>query len=256
MKMMNKKGQADIVGNVLSIIPKPVLFLLFIFFLGVIVYLLSPVFNTFGTFCDSNEEVVRVKDSNVFTNIGLLSSLPDAREIAGESIDPDRYLIKCTESINGTTRFLNNGCSDCDIIEGYTPTIDKTSDLCIRDAYRTSNDDLSWFNREVNCPLSDCRIPEGYYYESDIGKYACLGDCSSQTLAQLRDSKLNELGATPLNPNIEKDNSFEGIMQLGCTKSLRVEPRIKGIPIFRMEYWAMLILIGLLLIGIIRFAKK
>lgn len=254
-----KRGQADIIGNILSTIPKPVIFIFFIVLLGIISALLSPLFNAFGIFCESDLTVVKVHDANIIDNFKLMSSMPDATEIAGDSIDPDRYIfdiIKCTEFYNGSERFITSGdCHTCTILEDVEAKNYKT-DLCEGDAFRNDEADMSWWQRKVYCPTLDCRIPEGYYYEFDVGEYKCLTDCSSQTLANLRDKKLSELGAIPLYADDMDDMRFEGIFKFGCTKSLRVESTIKGVPIFRLEYWALILLIILMIWGLKHFGNK
>lgn len=253
--MMNKKGQADIVGNIISFIPKPVLFLIFIMLMGVIVILLSPMFNSFGVFCDSTGTIVKLHESNFITNIAVLRSIPDAKEIAGDNINPNKFLLKCTEWINGSQYLSTYGCSTCEF--GEIPSqVDARFDVCDGDAFRTPDNELSWWGENIKCPVADCRIPKGYYFEFDSGEYECIGDCSSQTLANVRDFRLDELGAVPMYEDNLYDNSASSFMKFGCSDALRVEPTVKGIPIFRLEYWLMMILISLLIWGISKFGKK
>lgn len=253
---MNKKGQADFIGNLLSTIPKPVLFLFFILLMAGIVALLSPVFNSFGIFCDSDGVVVSVPDANIITNFRLISSLPDADEIGGNSLDPNGLVTKCTQYHDGKSRFTDWGCSDCTHIEDLVSNIDTQADVCEGDAYRTPNANLSWIKRKFICPLDSCLIPEGYYYDVDTGFYECIGDCSSQTLAESRDKKLSELGAFPYYSEAVDDNSYSGLLMFGCSDNLKVQPTIKGVPIFDLKIWAVMILIILLLWGIMKFGKK
>jgi len=242
--MMNKKGQTDFIGNILSIIPKPVLFILFIALMSFIVILISPVFNAFGVYCDSSGEVVKLEQSDFVTNI--LLKIPDASEIGGDDINPDGKGYKCTEYINGSNYLKKNSCNDC--------TLYQDLEVCNGDAYRKSDEDLIWLLRVVNCPIDDCRIPKGYYYEFDTGLYECIGDCSTQTLKSERDNKLKELGSVPMYN--DGDSSSKDVFKFGCDKNLRVQPTIKGILIFDLKLWLVLILIMILLYGVINFRKK
>jgi len=252
----NKKGQADFIGNFLSVIPKPLLFLFFILLLTVIPLLLSPVFQSFGVFCQSDGTVLKLPESNIVTNIRLMATMPDAREIAGESLSPNRALYKCTEYVNDSFRLLDYGCSNCTHLDGYFSEVDFNARVCSGDAFRTDSANLNWWKRSVACPLDDCRIPKNYFYSVSTGSFECLGDCSSQVLAVSRDSKLFELGAYPYYAHDDDDNTFSGFFRFGCSESLRVEPTIKGIAVFRFEFWAILILIVLLGWAIMKFAKK
>ena len=255
--MFNKKGQADFIGNILSVIPKPLLFIFFIVLLGVIVNLLAPVFNSMGVYCDSNGDVVKLHDSNLFANINLINKLPDADDIAGEDIDPNGRIIKCVQTINGSYYHDKTPCTTCySTLDGVEGVYEDSNDVCSGDAFKTDKNSLNWYRRAIYCPVADCTIPEGYYFESDSGKYECLGDCSSQTLASKRDEKLYDMGARPLYANNYSDNSFNGVFKFGCNDNLRVEPTIKGIALFRLEYWALIILITLLLWGLIKLGKK
>ena len=246
---MNKKGQVDFIGNLLTLIPKPILFIFFIMLLGVITLLLSPVFNSFGVQCMSDGEVVKLHEGNFITNLRLINSLPDADEIGGSSLSVDNV---CLKQIDGKERFVSNGCVDCDLIN---TSVDNW-DYCIDDAYKTADVDLSWWKRTIDCPrTSFCNIPEGYYFESDTTDFVCIGACENQDLALVRDDKLRKLGARPLYLDKSGDD-IGGVFQYGCTRSLRVEPTIKGIPLFRLEYWAIFILIMLMLWGIMHFRQK
>ena len=252
-----RKGQTDFIGNLLSIIPKPLLFIFFILLLSVLTVLLSPVFNSFGVFCSSDGLVVKVSESGFFSNIRLISSLPSADDIAGDSIDPNGLFDKCVEFVNGSYRLLNFGCSDCEVLVDYTSKINTLADVCVGDAFRTSDVNLSWYRRTVSCPLFGyCQIPKGYYFEFDSGLFECIGDCSSQTLAVKYDEKLGELGAVPYYSVVDDSVSYKGLFRFGCSESLRVEPTVKGVALFRLSYWAIIMLIGLLLWAIIRFGKK
>lgn len=259
----NKLGQADILGNILTTIPKPLIFIFFIVILSVITALLSPVFNAFGVYCESDGTVVKVHDANIIDQFSLIRNLPDASEIAGDSIDPDKYwfdIAQCTKFYDGSQRFLSYGqCHSCteysDEVEDLMG-VDYKADVCIGDAFRSDDDDMNWWNRKVFCPTLDCRIPKGYYFEFDTGQYQCLVDCGSQTLANIRDEKLSELGAMPLYPGEVDSMRFEGIFKFGCSDTLKVEPTIKGVPLFRLEYWAIIILIILMFWALKNFGKK
>jgi len=249
---MNKKGQADFIGNFLSTIPKPILFIFFIVMLSFIASLLSPLFQGFGIYCDSDAEVVKLENSNLFSNFGLMSSLPDADEIGGTSLTvPDTWYNNCLDYINGSQRIYGGGgCVSCDYFT------DEKELYCIGDAYKLSNEDKTWWKRNT-CGLNNCKIPEGYYFSVEIGKYACLGeDCSGKNLAQERDAKLDSLGAVILYPEDVSDNSAEGFFRFGCNDNLKPEITLKGIPLFRLEYWAILILITIMLLAVMNFRKN
>ncbi len=251
---MNKKGQADIVGNVLKVLPKPILFLFFILLLSFITFLLSPVFNSFGVFCDSGGGVIRIPESNIITNFQLMRGLPTVEEIGG-SIDPGGFGYDCKEFYNGSNRFtMFEQCHFCP--SGVLDVNDVT--LCMSDVFNwdSPDDNMSWWNRVVFCPLTTCQIPSGYFFSVETGFYECLGDCSSLSLADERDKKLAELGGMPYYPVSYDDNSYRSFFMFSCTDSLRVEPTIKGVPIFRLSFWFIIILIILMLWAIINFGHK
>lgn len=261
MKLIkNKKGQADFIGNLLKVTPKWLLFLFFLLLMTGIVALLSPVFNSFGVFCDSKGEVLKLPETNIITNFKLISSLPDAREISGDNIEPNKLGVKCKQFYNGSFRFWNYGGGSCHYCpDGIIDVLGSAShDVCVSDAFNWAfpEENLSFWNRKIICPLITCEIPDGYYFSSETGQYECLGLCSSQTLANTRDSKLAELGAYPYYANEIDDNSYEGLLKFGCSSNLKVQPSLKGIPIFDLRFWAIGILIFILLMGIIKFAKK
>lgn len=243
--MINKKGQADLVGNFISTIPKPVLFIFFIMLLAVVGFLLNPVFNSFGVYCKSNEEVVKIPNSNLFSNIGLMSKLPGYDDISGESIEPDGFFVKCKEFYNGSFRLLDYGCSDCDFIEGFVSEIDKSASVCWGDAYRKADEDLSWFNRKIKCPIADCSIPKNYYYEVDSGLYECENPllCANVKLSASRDSKLDEVGAVAFYTSDSSDASYDKVFRFECSSKLRVEPTVAGIPFLNPAIWMILTLI-------------
>lgn len=257
LKIRGKHAQADFIGNLLSTFPKPILFLFFILLMAGISALLSPVFNSFGVFCDSGGVVLSVPETNIITNIILINSLPDASEISGDILNPRSA---CILLIDGVERLNNQeGCSDCELLPvedipfSASLTYD-SSKFCVGDAYKTSKDNLSWWDKKI-CPQDRCTIPDGYYFDGTIGAFRCIFNCDSQTMYNLRNKKLAELGAFPYYPESVNDNSYNGIFKFGCSDSLRVQPTIKGVAIFDLKIWAVLILIILLLWGLMRFKK-
>jgi len=257
MKLFNKKGQADIIGNIISTIPKPIIFLIFILLLTLIVALLSPVFNAFGLFCDSNENVVKLGNSDLFSNLNLLRTLPSASEINEGSLETDRLFVKCKIFYNDSYRYDINSCHYCD--KDIYSDFSTWKTLCMGNAFNFENpeDNLSWVKRTLICPFFDCDIPDGYYYDENTSKYECLGDdCGNTLSATLRDEKLAELGADDLYEGKGYDNSYDGVIKFKCSPNLKVKPTIKGIEVFNFTFWMFGILIIILLWGIMRFAKK
>ena len=254
--MLNKKGQTDIIGNILKTLPKPVIFLVFIMIVIFIVALLSPVFGAFGVFCDSSQVVINVENSNIVSNINLLNKLPSANEINKGYLEPDSFGANCITYYNNSFAFVISDCHRCDGVI-FTDLDIFFADLCYGDAYNWDDptENVSWYMRTFVCPVQVCDIPSGYYYNSSIGKYLCQEDCNLQIISQERDEKLAEAGGKPLYIDTVS-NSYDGFMRFECTKDLKVEPTIKGVPIFRLDFWAISIAIILMLWGIMRFAKK
>ena len=255
---MNRKGQTT---SFLSVIPKPVLFIFFVLLLVVIGYVLSPIFNAAGIFCKSNGDIVKLTNSNIVSSVSLISGLPGVDEINGESINPDSFFIKCREYINGSYHFLANACSTCSILSidaGSLVNIRGGYDVCEGDAYRVLREDLSWWNRVVNCPIADCVIPEDYYFEFDTGFYECdnVVGCASNTLSASRDKKLDDLGGVPLYTTEGVDTSYNRLFMFSCNEKLRVEPSVAGVPLFNPVFWLIIMLITIMVWGIINFAKK
>jgi len=256
LRILNKKGQTN---SIISIIPTPLLFILFILLLVVIGSILNPIFNSFGVYCKSDQEVVKLSESNIVTNLQLISTLPSFDEIAGESINPNGFLEKCTEYVNGSYRFITFGCSECDIIDGYTSKIDTTADVCVGDAYKKSDDELTWIQRTIKCPIiSDCVIPDNYYFEVDSGLYECEVPslCADIKLSASRDSKLESLGSVPYYTSDESDTHYSKVFKLSCTEKLRVEPTIAGVPIFNVAFWVLILILIMLIWVVINFFPK
>jgi len=254
---MNKKGQADLTGNILKTMPKPVLFIFFVMLLGVIGFVLNPVFNSFGIYCKSTQEVVKIPNGNLFSNIALMNKLPGMDEISGENIDPDGWFVKCKEFHNGSFRLVDYGCSDCDIISDMGSNLGFSGSLCEGDAYKKSDEDLSWFNRKIKCPVADCTIPKNYYYEVDSGMYECENQelCTNTKLAVSRDAKLDEVGSVPAYTSDTTDASYDKVFKFSCTNKLKVEPTIAGIPFLNPAIWMILMLISVLIWVLMHFNK-
>jgi len=254
---MNKKGQADLVGNFLSTIPKPVLFIFFIMLLAVIGFMLNPVFNSFGIYCKSNEEVVKVPNSDLFSNIALMSKLPGYDDIAGESIEPNRWVIDCKKFYNGSFRYIQTGCSECEL-DAIIYNVLNEVDLCVADAYELPKSEMSWYKRNIYCPLDSCKIPDNYYYEVDSGLYECSNPalCTDNSLSASRDAKLDEVGGVPLYTSDVTDGDYRKVFMFSCSSKLRVEPTIAGIPFLNPAIWLILMLIIIILWVGISFKPK
>jgi len=255
----NRKGQTDLIGNVLSIIPKPVLFILFIAFLGVIGYLLSPVFNAFGVYCDSSGEVLKIPNGDIFSNLAINSKLK-------QSVEPDKTVLyvfktKCTTAYEGEIRFLDYGCTTCSHIpfdEVYDGIIDglNSPEVCVGDAYRTPDENMTWFQRTLKCNVDDCAIPKGYYYESDTDSFECFDNLCEVSESVYRDNVLADFGGVPFYSSDNDGKSYDSVFRYGCSSGLRVEPTVAGIPILNPKFWALFTLVILMIWAIIHFRKK
>ena len=115
----NKKGQTvDILGGIQRAIgwlfqtaPKPLLYLIFLLFLVVFSSLFSFVLNTTGQFCDTQGNEYSTGGIRVFTNLKLLSSMPNNDELNNEEIDPSSqpaivYASGCAKYFANTLRTL------------------------------------------------------------------------------------------------------------------------------------------------------
>lgn len=253
--MFNKKGQSDLIGNILTTIPKPIIFLFFILILSFIVFLLSPVFNAFGIYCDSSGEVVQVAQIGVFGNIRLMNSFPSYEVESGEVVDANTWAIPCSRLINGSWKLATTGqCNYCDgTIEEQGGLLTGIPYYCTGNVYNWDDPDenMTWWERVAYCPYENCDIPDGYYFNTSTEGYNCISDCSSIGIVSDRDDLLAKVGAKDL--YLDDDNDF---IKFVCSQELRVKPTIKGIPIFDLSFWFIGILIILMVWGIVKFAKK
>jgi len=287
--LRNKKAQisgilsgiGDAIKTFFDTIPKPVKFLLFLFLILFIGSIAQNSLMVFGTFCDSGEHPVKIKN-NIFNNIGLISDIPDP-DLVGEEIvpiDEDAFssLFKeasvCsrkikygtitfddgnTEEITELTNFYNGAyCTNCEevIIEekrNNGDTLDIVRGLCYGDVYRLENKS---FFKKILCGFSRCEPPKDYYYDSINDVYQCTSDeCSGKTAGDWWDEKLNDLGAVYLYPEGENNRvHFENFVGVTC-QDLKPRIAVYGIPIFDYFMWLLILVISLLLWALMRFNK-
>ena len=204
----------------------------------------------------SDETVVKVPNSGFFSNINLIFNLPSIDDIKGDNRDPNGFLIKCTEFVNGTERLLTYGCTDCEVMVGYTSSVDTSAEVCLGDARSLDVDNMSWFQRTIGCQLEDCIVPSGYFYNSLTGFYECDGiGCQDAKVGAERDARLKQLGASNYYVEDTLDTDYRSFARFTCNDKLQVQPTIFGVPIFNPAIWMILMLITIMIWGIMNFRK-
>lgn len=121
--------------------------------------------------------------------------------------------------------------------------------LCFGDAYRLDEDEMGWFQKMVCNPDSRCMPPLHFYYEYDTGTFDCIDleycsqNNSNYTTTAVIDEELKSAGAE-LRYKGETDKSYKKAILFKCSKDLKPQITLFGIPIFDYKIWLFLMIIG------------
>lgn len=273
--LKNKKGVAildnigQLIQGILQIVPKPILLILFLFVIVSVSYVLSILFNSFGIYCNSANEPVKL-NANLLSGVSLITQIPDLEEIGREAVEgnvkscrkqfntQDAYFyIPSTNTTKNITTNLwyyeGTYCSQC-----TTGILKKTNgqetinqEYCTDRAYPTPTENKTWWQKTVcsseNSIFGSCEPPKGYYFDQNVGYYVCNSqDCTGKTIADKWDEKLAENGATLLYASTEDNLKAVNSIGITCTE---LKPRLAlwGVDLFRYEYIFLLIIIVILI---------
>jgi hypothetical protein len=195
----------SIMQFITSVIPKPILFLLFLVVLLFFASLLSYAFYIGGIFCNTANEPVKL-DSNILNNIALIGDIPSIQGRSTEQLatnPTDNPLIaSCVEKVttaqltvlnsntqqylslfgvavdstinitNATYLFKGTSCSQClKVSVDSTGFINQHFEACYGNANRIPDTDRGWWIKQF-CDSTGqetgayCDIPAGYRYDA------------------------------------------------------------------------------------------
>jgi hypothetical protein len=279
--LKNKKGQLGLgsimqsIGNffqgLMHLIPKPALFLIFIFIIVLLAQLLTYIFNIFGVYCTSGDIPVTI-GFNPLQTAELIGEQPRAEDLGKEILEPNdlqESVIECTTQATGTGEYTliysngtrvnssvvrwfyhDGGCTLCDV----SVKVDFHDRLaneqwCITDGHTKpeaqKNTLEKWFCG--NKMFGRCEPPPHYYWDAQTGKYLCEDQtCAGITAGNYWDDTLAKHGAKPLYPDAYGEGistSYDKAVSIQC-HDVRPKLTLFGIDIFYFQYW----IIGMLII--------
>lgn len=287
----NKKGAFGLDGiltalsnffqSVMQTLPKPVLFILFLFLLVVAGWIFSVLFHVAGVYCNSADQPVKL--NGFLSGISLIGETPDYKLIGLNAIDvesipltptvdtcsrqiPRNSLIiyeDGTEETTTTSQWFYQGsiCGDqCEKVtvrerDDLGVTLNTFRGYCKGDVYRLAESDKTFFQK-VSCTDSlftsaICQPPNHYYYESTTNLYVCADEtCETDTLGKAWDAKLASKGAKLLYPDATSELNPSSDNFVGATcEELKPHLSIYGINLFSFQIWVILTLIILVFWG-------
>jgi hypothetical protein len=280
---MNKKGLwglSDIANwwqAITGVMPKPVIFIIFLTIMLLLAQLLTFFFNMNGIFCTSSDIPVRV-EGNFFTslisNINLMSELPDPDSIGKEVQDVNTLqsgVMECSVCLgsgtiiysNGSkTNFANkkcfyqyDGCVNCqpNQIVDIELTGRDLVNVCLKDAYPKTNEEKSFLSKAF-CGakyFGRCEPPAHYFYSANDNYYRCADNtCNGITAGDTWDNKLLERGAMPIYKTIEsgklEGKAYDEGIGISC-KDLRPKLSFYRLDIFDFKIWIFILLLIMLI---------
>jgi hypothetical protein len=292
-KFLNKKGIAgsimQSIGNffqgIMHIIPKPLIFLIFLAILLLLGQLLTYIFNIFGVYCTSGGIPMTIGFNPLYT-AELIGDIPDSSTVGLNDVPLNKVLFlntnkgtDCSVRIpsgtmtfpNGTTRnfttpmwFYDGAyCTDCLIVKitdypstGFfaDPETKPEAGMCYGNVWKKPDTEKSWWKKWTCGDTSgsaECEPPEHYYYNYQSNTYTCdetETQCTQTTVGQKWDETLKSKGATPLYADAygeTRDISHTKMLSIQC-KDLRPKLTLFGIDIFNLTYWLILMLLGIM----------
>lgn len=285
--LKSKKGTvlgdfAGVVSNVFQTLPKPILAIIFLILILLIGSVIQWSLMLFGTFCDSNNNPVRI-DFNILSSFNLLEK---ATELSNErSLGYMQDLGDCTVELdNGsiydyqgnfignlnTQRYFYryNICSACNVITIYNASNNGNSlathsnvwynfllfwvteqtgtRVCSDEAYPINLTQCTGINWNL------CNIPEGFHYEPSTNNYVCdiNNTCQERALKEW-DSMLRGAGADYIYGanNKSKLDYYKDYTRAAGIECTEYKPKIAvfGIQVFDYKIWILLFLAVILM---------
>ncbi len=238
-----------------NVLPRPILFMLFIVMISMIgTFILPFFFNMTGTFC-VNDVKVTGSAFNLPKNVATYFTIDTVRNYTKAEAACAPPIV-----VNDTWYYNYDGgfCTNCTVIENHDSdgflsdsALHTNIGLCAGDAYRTPDENKTWLQKfqceskgDKNFYSFACEPPLGYYYDYETNAYVCVDDCIDFTTNQtsLALASLQEAGYFATPPVGDESPPFVGIKCFGNTPKLT----FIGIDIFDIRIWALLFLIILL----------
>jgi hypothetical protein len=281
---MNKKGLwgfNDIANwwqAITGVLPKPVIFIIFLTIIILLAQLLTFFFNMNGIFCTSTNIPVQTQGNmftSLVTNINLMSEMPDPDTINKEviEVEPDQTsTIECsfcvdegtivfedgtTQEINKLTCFYSNyagGCYDCmgSVVRFSRNFLPDASKVCMGDAYPKQDSEKTFIQRAF-CGaeyFGRCEPPKHYFYSQTDNYYRCAdATCDGVTAGEVWDEKLVSRGATPIYKTIESSKlegkAYNEGIGISC-RDLRPKLSFYRLDIFDFKVWILILLLIIL----------
>ena len=272
----NKKGAildniGQLIQGIVSILPKPVLFLLFLFILVSLSYVLSLAFNAFGVYCNSADVPVKL-NANFLDNIALIGQVPDPELLGREALELGEFgisvgsagLTECSQLVPAGTIYFEDDtaqnfttptwfydgtfCTNCQEVNIKKPAGD-VDKVCFGNVERKSQADKTLLQRTF-CGGLGCEPPEHYYYDQNTNTYVCADEtCAGITLGQKWDELLFSKGAVPYyledQPDL-RNPSAEHLTGITC-ENLKPRFAVFGVDLFTYNIWIFITLIVILL---------
>jgi len=276
---LNKKGVfggiMQSIGNffqgIMHVLPKPVLFLIFLFIILLLAQLLTYIFNIIGIYCTSGDMPVSI-GFNPLKTAELIGEIPQAEDLGKEILDPNAlqtgveycswqphglYTIiydNGTEVNSTVPRWLYNGrggCVDCTLAKIDTYDLTTPEKWCISDAHIKPENErgtlAKWFCGAKN--FGRCEPPMHYYWQSSTGNYVCEDQtCTGITAGNYWDNTLQQNGAKPLyldGYGEGQNTNPQAFVSIQC-KDVHPKLTIYGIEIFNLNYWLILMAITIM----------
>jgi len=248
--LASKKGQiptTDILTNIINgirsfiswfiaVIPKPLLAVIFLFFILFLANFTIPLFsNALGYHCDTNGQVWKVSEAQILTNFDLYRHKPDLEA-------PNYVDIPLLCGGSGRTATPVATCSNCSLnnTEFGRPT-------CAGDGYRLDN---YGFFLNLECNWIGCAPEVDYFYNYSEDRFQCFADwCINRTLNDYNNALYESEGATPIYMDEGDNRSVTQMIYFKCQNENPTNIRLTlfGIDIFNYKIWVALLVIGALL---------
>jgi hypothetical protein len=277
----NKKGVlsgildsvGQLIQGILTIVPKPLLILIFLFLIVTVSYILSIIFNSFGIYCNSANEPVQL-NTNILTSISLISQIPDPKQLGLEQLNMEEsgitiiseqitecstqvqegyYILSNNQRINfNTPTYFYDGtyCTECNAITLYDNVTGRVGGVskkwCVGKVAR--NEDKSLLQKAL-CGNLACEPPQHYQYDPTPNAYTCSDQtCAGITLGQKWDELLASKNAQLMYQTQDNQRQTSADQLLGITcQDLKPRLAIWGIDLFRYEYIFVLLIIWILI---------
>lgn len=270
--------------SVMQSMPKAMRYIIFLFFLIVLVWMIPIFLHLLGWHCNHEKTLMTTNGFDFLGNIQL--AFIDPKEVFNASeytpfgnslllqadvafftrpyitgvreICIDYNTTNCLWGLLYTQSFFSNNpqCINCanyscvslakNIGQGGEGSISGQC-LCFSDAFRRPDSELSWFSEMVTCRGREVP-PKNYAYNQSRNTFVCINQsvCGvGVTVVKFTiDYKLEQMGALPYTPTSEKD--YTAAIQLSCNGDFQPQITVFKLPIFDLQIWLGLFVLGIL----------